>query len=88
MRRAPVKIDERALERQKMKALLAQDEFIKKLAGTPLGKLHGLERLLAALYRQSDLFPTKKSACADFGGPTLVGSNLDYHLEKRISHDE
>lgn len=57
MRRAPVKIDERALERQKTKGLLAQDEFVQKLMATPLEKLTGMERLLAALYRQSDLFP-------------------------------
>lgn len=48
MKRAPIKIDERSLERRKIKTLLAQ---------TPLEKLRGAERLLAALYRQSDLFP-------------------------------
>lgn len=57
MRRAPIKIDGRALERQKIKDLLAQDEFVRKLAQTPLEKLSGIEFLLAALYRQSDLFP-------------------------------
>ncbi|MBI3385757.1 hypothetical protein HY031_01585 [Candidatus Gottesmanbacteria bacterium] len=56
MRRAPIKIDEKALERQKIKALLEEDEAVKKLAQTPLTKLHGLERLLATLYRQSELF--------------------------------
>ena len=59
MRRAPIKIDYRALERHQTKALLAKDEFVKKLAQTPLEKLTGIERLLAALYRASDLFPQK-----------------------------
>ena len=57
MRRAPVKIDQRALERHQTKALLEQDVFVRKLARTPLEKLTGAERLLAALYRHSDLFP-------------------------------
>lgn len=57
MKRAPVKIDERALERHKIKTLLAKDAVIRKLAETPLEKLSGAERLLAALYHQSDLFP-------------------------------
>ena len=57
MKRAPIKIDETALERQKMKALLEKDEAVKKLARTPLEKLTGWDRLLAALYRSSDLFP-------------------------------
>jgi len=56
MKRAPIEIDERASERQKMKTLLAEDAAVQKLAETPLTKLHGSERLLAALYRQSDLF--------------------------------
>lgn len=60
MRRAPIKIDQRALERQKTKALLEKDEFVQKLIATPLEKLTGVERLLAALYRESDLFPTVK----------------------------
>lgn len=59
MRRAPIKIDHQALERQKTKALLEQDEFVRKLVQTPLSKLTGIDRLLAALYRQSDLFPKK-----------------------------
>lgn len=59
MKRAPIKIDERALERQKIKTLLAEDKFVKKLASTPLTKLTGVDRLLAALYRQSELFPKK-----------------------------
>jgi hypothetical protein len=62
MRRAPVKIDERALERHQIKALLEQDDFVRKLAKTPLEKLTGMERLLAALYRHSDLFPAKNPA--------------------------
>lgn len=57
MRRAPVKIDQRALERHKIKALLQEDKFVRRLADTPLEKLTGIEKLLAALYRQSDLFP-------------------------------
>ena len=57
MKRAPIKIDERALERQKIKTLLAEDAAVQKLTQTPLEKLRGIERLLAALYRSSDLFP-------------------------------
>ena len=57
MRRAPIKIDQRALERQKTKALLEGDKFVQKLMAMPLEKLSGMEKLLAALYRGSDLFP-------------------------------
>lgn len=56
MRKAPIKIDRRALERHKIKVLLQDDKLVQKLAQTPLEKLAGIERLLAALYRQSDLF--------------------------------
>lgn len=59
MRRAPVKIDQRALARHKIKVLLNEDALIRKLAETPLEKLSGSERLLAALYRQSDLYDKK-----------------------------
>ncbi len=57
MRIAPVKIDQQARRRYRAQKLLTADEFVTKLAQTPLEKLTGRDRLLAALYRQSELFP-------------------------------
>lgn len=61
MRRAPTKIDQQALERHKIKTMLEQDKIVRRLAAAPLEKLTGIERLLAALYRVSDLYDQKTS---------------------------
>ena len=78
-----------------MKKLLSRRDWHQKTTLTD-GLVHltsllngWIDTLISNLIQKSNSVKlTKKSAFADFGDPTKVGSDLDYHLVRNISQKE